>query len=111
MKSSLFIICMFYLFPSFAQTKYQICLGAGHSFLSRVKLKTGNIGLKFKADKSFFIDLNKTINKKYGLAAGITLKVNLASFWYEINSSIPYQAERPHIPIFQGESVEVNPYF
>lgn len=110
MKQFLFFIFSFSSLICFAQTKYQFSLGAGQSFLQSVNMKSGDIGLKFKQDKNLFIDVNKTINKKYRLAAGILAKVNLASFWYELNTSIPYYAERAHVPIFQGESVELVPY-
>ncbi len=110
MKKFCFIVLFFISFYCTAQTKYQLSLGAGQSFLQSVNMKTGDIGLNFKQDKNLFIDVNKTINKKFRLAAGIMAKVNLASFWYELNTSIPYYTERAHVPIFEGESVEVVPY-
>ncbi len=108
-KLIIFIFCIS-LNNCFAQTQYQLSLGAGQSFLQSVNMKTGNIGLKFKQDKNVFIDVNRKIRNQKAVSFGVQAKLNLASYWYELDRSIPYYSERDHIPIFQFESVEITPY-
>ncbi len=108
-KVLLIFFCFIFNFAH-SQTRYQIGVGAGLGFLQSVKMTSGTVGLKFKHDKNVFIDYNKIFNKKKSISFGAQVRMNLTSYWYELDKSIPYYSVKPHSPIFEFESLELNAY-
>jgi hypothetical protein len=110
MHKVLLIFFCFFFNLAHSQTGFQLGIGAGLGFLQSVKLTSGSIGLQFKHDKHVFIDYNKVLSKKKTISGGAQVRMNLTSYWYEPNKSIPYYSLRPHSPIFEFESLEFNVY-